>query len=152
MIYRSTKTFTHSIGLSCAFRQWKALSHCRFLHGYALKVRFEFEAKKLDEKNWVVDFGGLKSLKRWLEDIFDHKTLVAKDDPQFLEYLRMHEKGIIDLVILDAVGCEKFAELIFEKAESFIRNSEYDGRVDLRLVEVNEHEGNSAMAIREDKR
>ncbi|CAB4147123.1 COG0720 6-pyruvoyl-tetrahydropterin synthase [uncultured Caudovirales phage] len=150
MIYRSTKTFTHSVGLSCAFRQWKAKSHCRFLHGYAIQVRIEFEANKLDERNWVVDFGGLKALKKWLEDIFDHKTLVAKDDPELMTYCKMHERGICDLVILDAVGCEKFAELIFDKAENFLRRSEYDGRVVIRKVEVSEHQGNSGMAIRED--
>jgi 6-pyruvoyltetrahydropterin/6-carboxytetrahydropterin synthase len=149
MIFRSTKTFNHSIGLSCAFRQWRAKSHCRYLHGYAIKVRFEFEAVKLDERNWVVDFGGLKQIKKWLEDIFDHKTLVAKDDPLLETFLEMHEAGLCDLVILDGVGCERFAQLIFERAEAFIRNSEYDGRVLIRLVEVSEHEGNSAIAARE---
>lgn len=88
-------------------------------------------------------------MKKWLEDIFDHKTLVAKDDPQLMTFCEMHERGLCDLVILDGLGCERFAQLIFERAEAFIRNSEYDGRVVIRLVEVSEHEGNSAIALRE---
>ena len=81
MPYKSTKTFGHELGLSSAFRQWKAQSHCRFVHGYALAVKFEFEAEELDVRNWVVDFGSLKSLRKMLEDTFDHKLLVAEDDP-----------------------------------------------------------------------
>lgn len=66
-IYRSTKTFGHECGFSVAFRQWRAESHCRLLHGYALAFKFTFEAEELDVRNWVVDFGALKSLKGILE-------------------------------------------------------------------------------------
>ena len=75
MTYISTKTYGHDIGLSCAFRQWKAESHCKYLHGYSLSITFRFMANELDYRNWVVDFGGLKDLKATLEDYFDHKTL-----------------------------------------------------------------------------
>ena len=56
----STKTYGHNIGLSAVFRQLHADSHCRFLHGYSLQFKFTFGCDELDEKNWVVDFGGLK--------------------------------------------------------------------------------------------
>ena len=79
-MYKSTKTFGHEIGLSACFRQWRADSHCRFLHGYALAIKFVFAANELDVRNWVVDFGSLKSLKSQLEDTFDHKLLVAEND------------------------------------------------------------------------
>ena len=81
MSFRSTKTYGHEIGLSACFRQWRAESHCRLLHGYALAVKFVFESEELDVRNWVVDFGSLKTLKGWLEDTFDHTLLVANDDP-----------------------------------------------------------------------
>lgn len=45
LVYRSTKTYGHNAGLSCAFRQWKANSHCKYLHGYALSFKFVFEGK-----------------------------------------------------------------------------------------------------------
>ena len=58
----STKKYGHERGLSAAFRQWRAESHCRFMHGYSLEFGFVFGAHELDENNWVVDFGGLKGL------------------------------------------------------------------------------------------
>lgn len=50
-------------------KQWRAKSHCRLVHGYSLSFRFEFEANTLDDKNWVVDFGGLKELRAILEGL-----------------------------------------------------------------------------------
>ena len=35
-MYRSTKTYGNERGLSCAFRQWRADSHCNLIHGYSL--------------------------------------------------------------------------------------------------------------------
>ena len=59
---------------SCAFRQPFADSHCKFIHGYLLYVKFWFECNELDKNNWVVDFGSFKKLKDSLENKFDHKT------------------------------------------------------------------------------
>jgi 6-pyruvoyltetrahydropterin/6-carboxytetrahydropterin synthase len=132
-------------GFSCAFRQWKAHSHCRFNHGYALTFKFIFESKDLDATNWVVDFGSLKSLKGTLEDTFDHKTVIAEDDPH-IEYFREgHKLGVLDLVILPAGGCEKFAEFVYEVTEIWLKDNGYAPRVNLVSVEVSEHGANSAL-------
>ena len=80
--FYSGKTYSHSTGHSCAFRQWKAKSHCNLIHGYALQFEFTFGGNELDESNWIVDFGGLKPLKEWLKHMFDHTYLVAEDDPE----------------------------------------------------------------------
>ena len=113
-MYKSTKTYGHEVGISCAFRQWRAVhSHCSKLHGYAIGFKFTFVAEELDDRNWVVDFGGLKSLKNTLMEHFDHKTVVAADDPQLDKFREMRDAGILDLVIVDNVGCEKFAEIAY---------------------------------------
>ena len=65
MSFESTKVI--DLG-SCAFRQPQAESHCKFIHGYRLKAKFWFTADKLDKNHWVVDFGGLKELKKLLEN------------------------------------------------------------------------------------
>jgi len=36
--FKSTKTYKATKGFSCCFRQFKATSHCRFLHGYSLEI------------------------------------------------------------------------------------------------------------------
>ena len=121
-VFKSTKTYTHAEGLSCCFRQHRAKSHCQYIHGYALQVRIVFGCSELDERNWVVDFGGLKDLKAWLKATFDHKMLVAKDDPMInqLGDLAQDGWGLAQIVYVDNVGCEGFAEMIFDKAEQLI--------------------------------
>ena len=79
--YRSTKKFD---GYSTAFRQWRAKhSHCQFVHGYAMEFLVTFEGS-LDELNWVCDFGCFKrnGIKDHMKYMFDHTTIVAKDDPE----------------------------------------------------------------------
>lgn len=146
--FQSTKTYGHNVGLSAAFRQWRAESHCRFLHGYALQVKFVFESAELDVRNWVVDFGSLKSLKGWLEDTFDHKTLVAEDDPEFHLFKEMEERGLIQMRVVPATGCEAFANMIYEYTEGWLKDNGYT-RVRLVSVEVCEHGANSALAVDE---
>ena len=144
-MYLSTKTFGHDIGLSACFRQWRADSHCRFLHGYALAVHVEFAAAELDDRNWVVDFGALKGFKQWLVDTFDHKTLVASDDPELDYICSLGGLGIADPVVVDATGCEAFAKLIFENASGWLDTNGYTPRVWVHRVEVREHGANSAI-------
>ncbi len=143
-MHYSTKTYPHSAGISCAFRQWRADSHCHFIHGYALAFKFVFAAETLDDRNWVVDFGGLKTLKEQLQAHFDHKTVVAKDDPEIEWFREGHRRRILDLVEVDAVGCEKFAEMAYNIASKFI-NEQYGSHVRVATVEVAEHESNGAI-------
>ena len=139
----STKTYAHSEGLSCAFRQWRATSHCNLIHGYALQVEIIFEADTLDARNWVQDFGGLKPVKQWLHDNFDHTLCVAADDPKLNELQKLADAGLADIRILPSVGCEKFAEYICNYVHGTV-SQESEGRVRVRSVEVREHGGNSA--------
>ncbi len=145
MKHVSTKTYGHEIGLSACFRQWRAESHCRLLHGYALAVRFEFGADELDVRNWVVDFGSLKSLKGWLEDTFDHTLLVAEDDPALNTLKMLEPLGLARVVVVPATGCERFAQLIFECTQVWLKDNGYSPRVTLLSVEVKEHGANSAI-------
>ena len=143
--YKSSKTYAHSVGLSCAFRQWRAESHCRFIHGYALKVHLEFSNTKLDHRNWVVDFGSLKSFKALLEDLLDHKVLVAEDDPKMELFREMESQGLIQLRVVPSAGCEAIARIIFDAADVWLIDNGYATEgVQLDLVRVSEHEGNSA--------
>ena len=144
-VFRSTKTYDHSEGLSCCFRQWRAdLSHCRFLHGYALAFKLVFATRELDERNWCFDFGGLKQVRVWLHDMFDHTTIVAEDDPKRSQFEQLQQAGLMQLRILPAVGCEAMAQIVFAHVARFILEQEGD-RVWLESVEVREHGGNSAI-------
>jgi 6-pyruvoyltetrahydropterin/6-carboxytetrahydropterin synthase len=154
--YGSSKTYAHSVGLSATFRQWRATSHCRFLHGYALQVKIEYGCNALDDRNWCEDFGSLKPLKAWLEETFDHKTLVAEDDPALPWFCEMAEPRhrrelyqpepiqigpLVQLVVVPSVGVESFSRLIFDKACALVSDPQ---RIWVERVTVSEHEGNSA--------
>lgn len=143
-LFRSTKSYGHAEGLSCVFRQWRAgHSHCRLLHGYALAFKFVFVAEELDERNWCFDFGGLKPVKAWLHEMFDHTLVVAADDPELETFKQLAERGIVALRVLPVVGCEGVARIVFGHVAQFVAEATA-GRVRLERVEVSEHSGNAA--------
>lgn len=145
MPYYSTKTYGHNIGLSAVFRQPNAdHSHCHLLHGYSLGFKFTFACDHLDNKNWAVDFGGLKPIKAWLENSFDHKTAIDRADPHMDVFLDLEKKGLIDLRVFDGVGAEKFAYHAFQFADTLIKEKT-DGRCWVHSVECSEHGANSAI-------
>lgn len=169
--FYSTKTYGTDRGLSCCFRQWKAThSHCSTLHGYSLGIKLIFESDTLDDKNWVMDFGGLKLFKNWADSMFDHTLVVAHDDPMLSAFKDLanvvgmgsanpesgvpHERGAIcDLRIVEGVGCEMFAKLCYDEMSRILEElkqgsaGRYPVNTGVRLVsaEVFEHGANSAI-------
>jgi len=147
-IYRSTKLYDHNEGLSCCFRQWRAESHCSLVHGYALAFRFVFATRTLDERNWCMDFGGLKPVRAWLHEMFDHTMLIAADDPHLGEFQRLADLGLVALRVVPAVGCEAVARFVCEHVGEMVAEATQH-RVWLESVEVREHSGNSAIFERD---
>ena len=149
-MFTSTKVFD---GFSCCFRQWKATTtHCQYLHGYGVSFKVWFEGD-LDHRNWVWDFGGMKRAKTliddmqpkaWMDYMFDHTVIVAKDDEYLDYFMKLEEHGIIQLRIVEATGAEKFAEFIFNKLNKFVKE-ETNNRVKVKQVEFREHGKNSAI-------
>jgi 6-pyruvoyltetrahydropterin/6-carboxytetrahydropterin synthase len=147
--FQSSKVFD---GFSTVFRQWKAEdTHCRFLHGYGISFKVYFEGE-LDERNWVWDFGGMKRAKTlidgkqpkaWMDYMFDHTVIVAKDDPGMGGWKTMDELGVIQLRIIEATGAEKFSEYIYNKLNEFVK-TETDNRVRVIKVKFMEHGKNAA--------
>lgn len=141
-MFQSTKII--ELG-SCAFRQPRAKSHCRHLHGYRLIAKLWFNCKELDQNNWVMDFGALKDLKKQLEFTFDHTLVVAADDPQLPIFRQLATADAANLVVMDkGVGIERFAEFVFDASNDHVKKLT-NGRVWVTKVEVWEHEKNSAI-------
>ena len=149
-MFTSTKVFD---GFSCCFRQWKAnTTHCQYLHGYGVSFKVWFEGD-LDHRNWVWDFGGMKRAKTlidnmqpkaWMDYMFDHTVIVAKDDPMLNYFRNLNDYSVIQLREVEATGAEKFAEFIFNKLNSFVKE-ETNNRVKVKQVEFKEHGKNSAI-------
>ena len=148
--FQSTKIFD---GFSTVFRQWRADgTHCQFFHGYGISFKITFEGE-LDERNWVWDFGGMKRAKgtidgmnpkAWMDYMFDHTTIIAKDDPYVFTFLELHDCGVIQLRIIPATGAEQFAKYIYDKVNEFVLE-ETNNRVRVTQVEFKEHNKNSAI-------
>jgi 6-pyruvoyltetrahydropterin/6-carboxytetrahydropterin synthase len=164
--FYSTKTYGNDRGLSCCFRQWRAThSHCSTLHGYSIGIKLIFECDTLDDKNWCMDFGGLKEFKEWADHMFDHTLVVAEDDPMLDFFKHMneivdvdsknhlsslpYERGALcDLRIVPAVGCEMFAKMAYDKMAELLTSGDMrypiNPTVKIKSVEVFEHGANSA--------
>jgi len=141
--FKSTKRFT---GFPCTHRQWRAESHCRYVHGYSREFYFEFEASELTKEGWVVDFGGLKELKSWLDHVFDHTFLIAQDDPHLEDFKKLDQQGVIQLRVLPNPGMEGTALYVYEEASKIVKKL-YEDRAWITLVEVRENDKNSAMYL-----
>jgi 6-pyruvoyltetrahydropterin/6-carboxytetrahydropterin synthase len=116
-----------------------------------------------------MDFGGLKAFKEWSEYMFDHTLVIAQDDPHLDMFKQMgdlglqDQGGVCDLRIVEAVGCEKFSELVYKEMATILHNfktgnayycpngnmfeARYPVGTGVRLLsaEVFEHAGNSAI-------
>lgn len=139
--FKSTKRFS---GFPCTHRQWRAESHCRFVHGYSREFYFEFAAKELTKEGWVVDFGGLKEVKSWLEYWFDHTFLIAQDDPHMEDWKKLDKEGAIMLRVLPNPGMEGTSLFVYEEVSKILKKL-YGDRAWITLVEVRENEKNSAI-------
>ena len=146
--YRSTKTYRQIA--PCAYRQWRADSHCNQIHGYAFSFHFEFETDDLDARNWAFDYGGLRPLKDKLEDWFDHTLLVAQDDPMRDELLRLGQLGLAKITEVEKTGCEGLADFLYEYINTIFLpacgKTEAD-RLWCCRVEVRETDANMAMRV-----
>ncbi len=140
-LFRSTKLFT---GFPCTHRQWRAESHCRFVHGYSRSFHFEFACKERTVEGWVVDFGGLQDVKAFLEHHFDHTFLAAADDPELKVWQDLDKRGVIQLRVLPNPSMEGTAEWVCQQVDDMLKKKT-QGRAWVTRVEVRENEKNSAV-------
>jgi len=82
--------------------------------------------------------------KAWMDYMFDHTVIVAKDDPKLSGFQNMEIMNVIQLRTVEATGAEKFAEFIFHKLNKFVLTETQD-RVRVAQVEFMEHNKNTAI-------
>jgi len=152
--YISTKLFEN---YSVAIRQYKAAhSHCQLLHGYALKFKVWFasneplEENQLDDMNWIVDYGGFKDkpvgngLKAWMDHMWDHTTLIQKDDPYADVFEQLGQMGLAKVHLLEKMGAESNAKLVFDHFNEVLSKTDA-GRCKVIKVECFENDNNSSI-------
>ena len=144
--FTSTKEFKE-VG-PVAYRQWRAQSHCSLIHGYAMSFKLYFGSNELDARNWVMDFGGLRPIRDFITDMFDHTLLVATDDPHYADIHKLHALGIAKVRDVSATGCEAIADMLYKYINDiFLPNcgSEEAARIWCYKVEVRETGANAGF-------
>lgn len=117
-----------------AHRVLKHESKCGTLHGHRYTVQLEVSATELDGVGRVIDFGVLKGIVgRWLDDHFDHTTIVNEDDSGLLEFC-LKEHGTLGkkppYIIHGEPTAENIAKEIFEQAEHLLAGADRAIRVE----------------------
>lgn len=150
--YVSTKEYIDAFPV--AYRQWRADSFCNRIHGYSFSMKFYFGSNELDIRNWCMDYGGLRDLKSFLEEHFDHKLLVAEDDPQLELFKKLEENDVASLTILPNLGCECLADMLYKYVNTiYIPDSLGQFEAErLWCYRVDVRETSSNMAFREGHR
>jgi len=120
---------------AAAHRQHRHDGHCALIHGHNWSFEITFAADSLDENQFVIDFGKLKWLRAYLEELFDHTLLINTDDPA-LPYLR----GVLDnlaraecsitlanIVEVPNCGAEGLAEYLLSAVNAHLVHPSYVG-------------------------
>ena len=92
----------------------------------------------------MVDFSSLRPLEQQLREQFDHTFLVNADDPLLEDWRRLHDQGALDLRVMDNVGMESTAALVFDWANSLLKQRD-GGRSCCWAVEARENSRNAAQ-------
>lgn len=88
--------------ISCGHRVVGHESKCRHLHGHNYRIHFTCAAPSLDGLGRVIDFSVIKEkLCMWIENNWDHKFLVFKDDPVICGMIDAAVDGEIEPELLD---------------------------------------------------
>lgn len=68
---------------------------CRHLHGHNYRIHFVCEASSLDTLGRVIDFGEINDrLCEWLEEHWDHRTMIWQEDPLLPELQRIASEDL----------------------------------------------------------
>lgn len=78
---------TRKIAWDAAHRVLRHESKCGTLHGHRYVAEITCEAVQLDDVGRVIDFGVVKEIiGKWVDDHFDHTTLVNPEDLRLLAW------------------------------------------------------------------
>lgn len=81
--------------ISTGHRVYGHESKCKHLHGHNYRIHFTVGAKELDMVGRVLDFGVIKErLCMWVENNWDHKTLLWSLDPLSTTLTEIDPEGV----------------------------------------------------------
>lgn len=108
-------TCSRRIEFDAAHRIPKHESKCKMLHGHRYVIEANFSAKELDNLGRIIDFGVIKEvLGQWVDDHFDHNTILCKSDAALGEEIAK-QTGQKIFYLDDIPTAENIAKFLFEE-------------------------------------
>ena len=97
---------------------------CRHLHGHQGVVTVELYSYQLDDQGMVTDFKNLQWFKKFLDDSFDHKMILDRNDPGLEHILPKNWEKSFEMVYTGTMWCFKpkqnFDNPLHEIMEGFV--------------------------------
>ena len=92
---------------------------CARMHGHNYVVEIVASCACLDERGFCqIDYRELDPIKRWLDDTFDHKTILRFDDPALA---KLAVEDVVQLVTFDVnPTAENLAKHIYHQSRKLI--------------------------------
>ena len=137
-LYKMNLCFGTSRAYLCCMRQVRDINtSCHILHGYSLTFTLTIATRELDERQWIMESVSIREeIDRWLFEHFDHKTLIAEDDPNLTVFEDLHQQEIISLVVLKDSSSEAIPPFVFSHIGPWLKEKT-NGRC--FLTEVSAH-------------
>ena len=131
-----TKIVRFSSGHRVLYHETK----CKFLHGHNYKAEITARATTLDTVGRIVDFSVIKAeLGKWIDDNWDHKTLLFTADIQMKKAIDRHHIWLCHF----NPTAENMAQFLVQKGNELMEKSKYD----VEISEVKLWETETCFAI-----
>lgn len=124
-----------------AHRQHRHAGHCARIHGHSWSLALTFACKEPDRHGFVVDFGGLRFLRAWIDEHLDHACVLSVDDPE-LAWAKAKQGTVFKLLVVENASAEGIARHLHAALDPLVR-AETGGRAWIAEVELHEDSRNS---------
>jgi len=125
-----------------AHRQHMHDGHCAFVHGHNWSIAVTFACHEPDENGFVIDFGKLKFLKRWIDEHLDHACTFNAEDPLRGDIVKVGGAAVWKPYVVENCSCEGMAQHLFNVFNDLVGKAS-NNRVFIVHVEVVEDSKNS---------
>lgn len=145
MAYQITKNLRP---FSAAHRVHKGYQgKCKHLHGHNYAVELSVASTQLDQYGFVIDFDDIsKFFDGWIQENWDHATLVSADDPDLLNFVKAHQQKYYLFPETMSTTVENLAKYLFNRIADVMRANPdtFPEHIQLVSIEIWETDNSSA--------
>lgn len=121
---------------------------CKDLHGHNYKVDLRLASAVLDDYDFVIDFGDIsRYFERWLQQHWDHVTIVSELDHDLLQFLQQHQQAHFVLPHQQNTTAENLAKFLYHQFVHILQHDlppEVSTRV--QIIDVTLYESDTSSA------